>query len=163
MNHDLNMLIADFENTAVPYRIRMQLWTLHSKLLLAIQDNDLERAEDILRQGVVDPDVKFSIGHGSNVPAICLCVERGLYQMAKLLIEYGCSVNQVDDSGYTALHFSVSHQFLDLVKLLIGNRANVNAVSNYGQTALHLACQQSSVGKQSSLLTHHTNPSSSSP
>lgn len=131
----------------------MQLWTLHSKLLLAIQDNDLERAEDILRQGVVDPDVKFSIGHGSNVPAICLCVERGLYQMAKLLIEYGCSVNQVDDSGYTALHFSVSHQFLDLVKLLIANRANVNAVSNYGQTALHLACQQSSVGEHS-LLSH---------
>ena len=125
----------------------MQLWTLTSKLLLAIQDNDLEAAEDLLRQGSVDADTRFSMGHGSQVPAICLCVERGLYQMAKLLIDYGCSVNQVDDSGYTALHFSVSHQFLDLVKLLIANRANVNAVSNYGQTALHLACQQSSVGE----------------
>lgn len=129
----------------------MQLWTLHSKLLLAIQDNDLERAEDILRQGTVDPDVKFTIGHGSNVPALCMCVERGLYQMTKLLIDYGCSVNQVDDSGYSALHFSVSHQFLDLVKLLISHRANVNAVSNYGQTALHLACQQSSVGMSDSI------------
>ena len=127
----------------------MHLWTLHSNLLLAIQDNDLDRAEDILRQDKVDPDVKFSIGAGSNVPALSLCVERGLYQMAKLLIDYGCSVNQVDDSGYTALHFSVSHQFVDLVRLLISNRANVNAVSNYGQTALHLACQQSSVGQYS--------------
>jgi len=122
-----------------------QIWTLHSNLLLAIQDNDLEAAEDLLRHESVDPDVCFAIGHGSSTPAICLCVERGLYSMAKLFISYGCSVNSCDENGYTALHFSCSHQFLDLVKLLISNRANTNAVSNFGQTPLHLACQQSSL------------------
>lgn len=125
----------------------MEIWTLHSNLLLAIQDNDLESAEDILRQDHVDPDVKFNMGYGNQVPAICLCVERGLYQMAKLLIDYGCSVNQTDDLGYSPLHFAASHQFMDLMKLLVTNRANVNSVSNYGHTPLHLACQQSSVGQ----------------
>ena len=134
-----------------------EIWTLHSHLLLAIQDNDLEAAEDILRQGIVDPDICFAIGHGTATPAICLCVERGLYSMSKLFISYGCSVNTNDENGYTALHFSVSHQFLDLVKLLISNRANVNAVSNFGQTPLHLACQQSSVEIVAALITSGAN------
>ena len=125
----------------------MQLWILHSDLLLAIQDNDLDRAEEILRMDVVDPDVRFNTGNPSRVPAICLCVERGLYEMAKLFIQYGCSVNQTDDMGYSPLHFACFHQFVDLTKLLIANRANVNAVSTYGQTPLHLACQQSSLGE----------------
>lgn len=125
----------------------MQLWTLHSQLLIAIQDNDLDAAEDILKQESFDPDVRFAFGSGNQIPAICLCVERGLYQMAKLLIDYKCSINQVDDCGYTPLHFAASHQFYDLLTLLINHRANVNAVSNYGHTPLHLASQQSSVGK----------------
>ncbi|KAI1304268.1 Ankyrin repeat and KH domain-containing protein mask [Halotydeus destructor] len=123
----------------------MQQWVLHSQLLVAIQDNDLESANDVLQQDNMDADVRFSIGSGNQIPAICLCVERGLYEMSKVLIAYGCSINQVDDCGYTPLHLAVSHQFVDLVRLLIGHRANVNSVSNYGQTPLHLAAQQSSL------------------
>ena len=124
---------------------------LQCQLLNAIQDNDLELAEDLLRRDAVDPDTRFLLGSENQVPAICLCVERGLYEMAKLLVEYGCSINQVDSCGYTPLHLASSHQFIDLVRLLIHHRANVNAVSNYGHTPLHLAAQQSSVGNKHSI------------
>ena len=128
----------------------MEIWSLNSKLLLAIQDNDLQVAKEILSHDSMDPDVRFAMGYGNQIPAICLCVERGLYQMAKLLIDSGSSVNSSDDLGYTPLHFAASHQFTDLVKLLLANRADPNAASNYLHTPLHLACQQSSIGQYSS-------------
>lgn len=135
-----------------------RVWSLQSALLIAIQENDIEAAEDVLRQqDLIDPDVCFGRSplHGSTgTPAICLCVERGLYCMTKLLISYGCSVNACDDNGYTALHFSCCHQFSDIVRLLVSNRANVNAVSNFGQTPLHLACQQSSLEIVECLVSH---------
>lgn len=122
----------------------MQLWTLHSQLLVAIQYNDTTAAQAILQQGV-DPDIRFHIG-SHQMPAICLCAERGHYDLVKLLISFGCSINQMDDCGFTALHFACNHLFIDIVKLLIANRANTNATSNYGHTPLHQAVQQPSLG-----------------
>lgn len=125
----------------------MQVWTLHSQLLLSIEDNDLEAADSILKLPEIDPDVKFKISSNNNVPAISLAIERGHYDMAKLLIGYGSSVNLVDDCGCTPLHFAVNNQNVRLLKLLIANRANVNFVSYFGQTPIHLAAALSSVGK----------------
>lgn len=125
----------------------MQVWTLHSQLLLSIEYNDLEAADAILKLPEIDPDIKFRIGSNNNIPAISLSIEKGHYDMTKLLISYGSSVNQVDDCGLTPLHYAVNNQNINLLKLLIANRANVNFASYYGQTPFHLAAQQSSVGK----------------
>jgi serine/threonine-protein phosphatase 6 regulatory ankyrin repeat subunit A len=134
------------------------MWGLHSSLLIAIQENDIEGAKEVLRQESVDADVSFfHNGRSYGTPALCLCVERGLYDMTKLFISYGCSVNAPDDNGYTALHFSCSHQFADIVTLLVSNRANVNAVSNLSQTPLHLASQQSSLEIVKTLVSHGAN------
>ncbi len=122
----------------------MQLWTLHSQLLVAIQYNDSTTAESILKQGV-DSDVRFYLG-SHQMPALCLCAERGHYDLAKLLMKYGCSTNQVDDCGFSALHFACNHLFVEIAKLLIANRADVSATSNYGHSPLHLAAQQPSLG-----------------
>lgn len=134
----------------------MQLWTIQSNLLLAIQDNDLQAVEDILTSNLsaIDADITFNLGYGTAIPAICLAVERGLYDMVKLFLRLGCSVNATDSNGFTALHVAVSHQFVDIVQLLLTNRANVNAVSNNGrQTPLHVSCQQSSVEIVATLVT----------
>lgn len=122
----------------------MQLWTLHSQLLVAIQYNDVTAADELLKKGI-DPDIRFRMG-SHTMPALCLCAEKGHYEMAKLLIDHGCSTNQLDDCGYTPLHFASSHLFVDIVKLLLANRANINAVTHYGHTPLHLAVQQPSLG-----------------
>lgn len=139
---------------------------LQCQLLNAIQDNDLDLAEELLRNDSLDPDTRFVLGASTQVPAICLCVERGLYEMTKLLIEFGCSINQVrgrlcdsmlltnchqvdSHNAYGPLHLAASHQFVDLVRLLLTHRANVNAVSAFSHTPLHLASQQSSVGESS--------------
>lgn len=122
----------------------MQLWTLHSQLLVAIEYNDIPTAKSIFQQGI-DPDIRFCIG-SHQMPAICLCAERGHYDMAKLFIENGCNVNQMDDCGFAPIHFACNHLCINIVKLLISHKADVNATSNYGHTPLHLAVQQPSLG-----------------
>ena len=122
----------------------MQIWTLHSQLLVAIQYNDSSTAESILKQGV-DSDVRFYSGT-HQTPALCLCAQRGHYDLVDLLLRYGCSTNQVDNCGLSALHFACNHLFVEIAKLLIANRASLNLASNYGHIPLHLAAQQPSLG-----------------
>ncbi|RWS29064.1 serine/threonine-protein phosphatase 6 regulatory ankyrin repeat subunit A-like isoform X1 [Leptotrombidium deliense] len=123
----------------------MQHWNAASDLLVAIQYNDLSTAESILRRPHFDADIRFRLSANNSVPAICVCAERGLNEMMRLLIDSGCSVNLRDDCGFTPLHFAVTHQFVDIINLLLNQRANANCVSNYGHTPLHLAAQQSSL------------------
>lgn len=116
---------------------------LQSQLLVAIQNNDINLAEELLTKGI-DPDTRFQVD-SQKKPAICLCVERGHIEMARLLIKYGCSINQYDANGYTPLHLAAIFRHEDITVLLLKNRSNVKAVSNSGQTALHLASELSIV------------------
>ena len=122
----------------------MQIWTLHSQLLVAIQYNDSSTAESILKQGV-DSDVRFYSGT-HQTPALCLCAQRGHFDLVDLLLRYGCSTNQADNCGLSALHYACNHLFVEIAKLLIANRASLNLASNYGHIPLHLAAQQPSLG-----------------
>jgi len=116
------------------------LWTLQSRLLVAIQNNDAGSAHRLLEQGV-DADIRFCIG-AQRRPAVCLCVERGSLPLVSLLVEWGCSVNQRDSGGLSPLHLAASFRHASLVKLLLSHRADVHAKSDLGATPLHLAAQR---------------------
>jgi len=120
----------------------MQQWTLYSQFQTAIQCNDLHAAECLLKQGL-DSDYRFG---NAKTPALCLSSKTGHYDLVRLLIDYGCSVNQCDENGLSALHFACSFIFVDIARLLIEHRANVDAVNLYGCTPLHLAVQHNSLG-----------------
>lgn len=122
----------------------MTMWIQQSRLLVAIQNNDLKVAQSLLESGV-DADLRFKVGPEKR-PAICLCVERGHAQMAKLLLQYGCSINQNDPcGGFTPLHIASAHGHLEVAEILLKNRANVKVLDNFGHTPMHLASQHSSL------------------
>ncbi|XP_054162275.1 putative ankyrin repeat protein RF_0381 [Oppia nitens] len=102
------------------------------------------RVSKTLTELGVDSDVRFYSGT-HHMPALCLCAQRGHLDLVKLLLKYGCSTNQVDTNGRSALHFACNHLFVEIVKLLIANRATLNMASNYGHIPLHLAAQQPSL------------------
>ncbi|CAG2167923.1 unnamed protein product [Oppiella nova] len=122
----------------------MQIWTLHSQLLVAIQYNDSSTVESLLKRGV-DSDTRIHDYGTHHTPALCLCAQRGHLDLVRLLLSHGCSINQVDTQGLSALHFACNHLFVEIAKLLIGNRAQLNMASNYGHIPLHLAAQQPSL------------------
>lgn len=119
-------------------------WNLESQLLVAIQNDNLESARHVLIEKGLDADVRFRTG-AQKRPAVCLCVERGNMPMVQLLLSKGCSINQADSTGFTALHIAASHGNPDLVALLLKHRANAKSVTAQGHTALHLAAQRPSV------------------
>lgn len=57
----------------------------------------------------------------------------------KKFITKGC-VNNRDNTGYTALHYSSRKGYFEACKLLIENGADLNAVTNGGVSSLHRAC-----------------------
>ncbi|MGX6960275.1 MAG: ankyrin repeat domain-containing protein [Rickettsia endosymbiont of Pentastiridius leporinus] len=75
--------------------------------------------------------------------ALNYAVERGLYEVPKLLVNHGADVNNINNDHKTVLHYAVmnntdNHRF-NVVKLLIRNGAKVNIEDNEGNTALDYA------------------------
>ncbi|XP_032673983.1 ankyrin repeat domain-containing protein 39 [Odontomachus brunneus] len=74
--------------------------------------------------------------------------ERGIWYAAltddlervEMLLRNGASVNAVDSSGYTPLHYAARNAQRQLCEVLLHHGADVNARTRYGQaTALHRA------------------------
>ncbi|XP_031796900.1 85/88 kDa calcium-independent phospholipase A2 isoform X5 [Sarcophilus harrisii] len=60
-------------------------------------------------------------------------------EMARLLLNRGCDVNSVSNSGDTALHVAVMRERFDCVMVMLTYGANAGARGEHGNTPLHLA------------------------
>nr|XP_045602866.1 serine/threonine-protein phosphatase 6 regulatory ankyrin repeat subunit B-like isoform X1 [Procambarus clarkii]XP_045602868.1 serine/threonine-protein phosphatase 6 regulatory ankyrin repeat subunit B-like isoform X1 [Procambarus clarkii] len=127
-------------------------WALDSQLLVAIQNNDVNRAHKLFQAGV-DTDIRFSI-NSQQRPALCLCVENNALDMVELLVKLGVSINQGDSGGLTPLHIACTHSYPHLAGLLIKARANVNVRTHEGRTPLHFAAVRGNQDLVKLLLSH---------
>lgn len=108
---------------------------------------DLARVKQLL-DGGTNPDQN----DGLNYTALTAACSEGNYDIAKLLIEYKCTVDieikeYIDqkEAGYTPLMYAVNkEEKYDIVKLLIDNKADVNhKASSDGCTPLIIATKYS--------------------
>ena len=120
----------------------MNQWTLFCHFQAAILSNDVRRVDCLLKEGI-DFDYRFG---PTKTPALCLSCQSGHFFLVKLLIDHGCSINQSDQNGYTALHFACNYIFVEIARLLIKHRANVDAITPYGCVPLHIAVERNSLG-----------------
>ena len=81
--------------------------------------------------------------------------QRGIWQAAlnnnipkvKELLSKGYNVNEIDVSGYTALHYAARNKHFEMVKLLLEHNACVNCTTKAGQdTPLHRAAYVGHLG-----------------
>lgn len=119
----------------------MNQWTLFCHFQAAILSNDVRRVDCLLKEGI-DFDYRFG---PTKTPALCLSCQSGHFFLVKLLIDHGCSINQSDQNGYTALHFACNYIFVEIARLLIKHRANVDAITPYGCVPLHIAVERNSL------------------
>ncbi|KAL9058049.1 MAG: hypothetical protein Q9206_002097 [Seirophora lacunosa] len=66
---------------------------------------------------------------------------QGHTKIVDLLIEEGCSLEQADAEGNTALHHACQQGHLAVVKSLITHNASVDDLGSEGRSALHLAME----------------------
>ncbi|OUM62500.1 hypothetical protein PIROE2DRAFT_24176, partial [Piromyces sp. E2] len=91
----------------------------NNPLLYAIYEKSLPLVKLFLDMGV---DVNL---HDDNSPLIS-AIEAESYSLVKLLIDNGADVNFVNQSGFTALVYSMEINNLPIVKLLVEHGANIN-------------------------------------
>ena len=104
-----------------------------NKLIDAINDNDIEKAEAILNGGVdpnktsIPPSNFWSFFEMSAKRPLSEACSTGDYEMVKLLIDYGATAEFVDNTGWSPLRSSLFHYYTDSVKiieLLLNNGAD---------------------------------------
>jgi len=141
-----------------------------SFLLMAVLDDDLEKAKQSLKQGahanLKEPIsgrailgfpaieghfamVKLLLDYGADIEEelLTFVASSGHYSVAKLLIENGADVNERDRDKSTPLHHAALQGHLSVAKLLIEKGANINARNSKGETPLDLAVRHSDITK----------------
>ena len=106
-------------------------------LRLSIFSNNACVLQHVLNCGV---DLMSKGAHGQN--PLHLAARKGATGCARVLLRNidKFDINDVDDKGFTALHFSAASGNFELVKFLIECGAIVNPKNIYNATPLHWAC-----------------------
>ncbi|GHM58178.1 MAG: hypothetical protein sL5_06130 [Candidatus Mesenet longicola] len=137
---------------------------LDRELFTAVQDGNLNKVKDLIKNGANlearDKDGKTPLDLATpreciNIQEIfkqiqldrelLIAVESGnLNEVENLVVNKNTDVNtNVDEYGWTPLHFAASGSKFDIVKFLFDKNANIKAKDAYGNTPLHIAAQYS--------------------
>jgi ankyrin len=85
--------------------------------------------------------------HGSRAPIpgamtpLMYAAREGRIEVARLLLQAGANVNEVDKNGIGALLMAISNNRIDMARFLIDNGANIHATDWYGRTPLFAAIE----------------------
>jgi ankyrin repeat protein len=123
-------------------------------LHLAAERGDFDLAEQLL-EADADVDIKLykkvPPGAGNGFTPLHLTVRNasnyvGLESMAKLLLEYGASVDAQDSRGATALHMAAKNNSVPCVDVLLEFNADTNLKDANGRTARQVAVELGHAG-----------------
>ncbi|EAY19457.1 ankyrin repeat protein, putative [Trichomonas vaginalis G3] len=88
----------------------------------------------------------FIISPMLNIPSLC-----------EYFLSHGANINEKNENGQTALHYSAYQNSKETSELLISHGANINEKMNNGETALHIAAAQNSKETAELLISHGAN------
>lgn len=78
--------------------------------------------------------------HGNT--ALMGALFKGETNIAKILLDTPCNIEQTNNAGETALSFAALFGRLDMIPVLVAHGANANHVDARGGTALQMAIAQ---------------------
>ncbi len=110
----------------------------NDSLYKAVSINDLVWARSLLKSGA-DVNYVKSQGQWMKVNSLITAVNKGNFEMAKLLVENKADVNWKDGFNTTALMYAASKGSKDIVVLLVDNGADIKAEDGKGNTVLSAA------------------------
>lgn len=104
-------------------------------IIVAVNDNNLEKVKLLVDCGTVDVNKKESLGR----PPLWFSTKHTDMACAKLLIDHGADINDRLSSGSTLLMDVIQRGHFDFADLLMEKGAGVNGVNKEGETALIIA------------------------
>ena len=115
--------------------------TNDEKLLYACENGLYKEVKKLISTRLLvfnhPPKANINVRNKSEWTPLHLAIEKGFYEIAKMLIEKGADVNAINNRGRAPLHFNEN---LQILKLLIEKGANINEKDKEtGWTPLHFA------------------------
>jgi ankyrin repeat protein len=99
--------------------------------------------EGIIRGGL--PDQGYQPPIPGDMTALMYAACEGRIDVARLLLDAGANVNEVDKNQVTPLFMAISNNHIDMARFLIDRGANMHAVDWYGRTPLFAAIEMRDV------------------
>lgn len=97
----------------------------------------------IIRGGLPEQGIRAPIP--GAMTALMYAAREGHIDAARLLIDAGSDVNEVDKNAIDPLLMAISNNHIDMARFLIDRGANINAVDWYGRTPLFAAIEMRNV------------------
>jgi uncharacterized protein len=95
--------------------------------------------DGIVRGGWPDKGIRNAIP--GNLSPLMFAAREGHIDTARVLLEAGASVNEVDKNDVSPLFMAISNNHPDMARFLIEKGANINAKDWYGRTPLFAAVE----------------------
>ena len=80
------------------------------------------------------------VENSGQTPLMCACYDGGCLDNIKTLIKQGADIHQINNNGWTALHYAARYAKSEIIEHLLSLGMKVNMVENSGQTPLMCAC-----------------------
>ena len=109
----------------------------YTALILSAYDNHPDTLKALLAAGA---NACAADQHGNT--ALMGALFKGETNIANMLIDTHCAIDQTNNAGETALSFAALFGRLDMIPVLVAHGANVNHVDARGGTALQMALAQ---------------------
>lgn len=128
-----------------------------SALCKAAEMGQIHIVKELLNQRGIDID--FRDPKRKDRTALHWSCKNGHFEVVKVLIERGASIEVADIKGKTPLFQAASADYLDVVQYLEAKGSDINTITNDGRTVLHLSAAKNSASTlkhflQSPRLTH---------
>lgn len=122
--------------------ILLLIFNTSNKAISSVQSADINIHQAVMSNNIKDvkayiaakKDINLKDPMGGSSPLITAALF-GRTEIAKLLIEAGANINQINNDGSTALHTSALFCHTDIVKMLLQKGANKTIKNKYGSTA----------------------------
>lgn len=147
---------ATDETTAAILKINdIRVVTLYS----AIDSDNLENLENLLKSGMADPNAVLHYPDGTLDLPLPHAILAQKHAAARILVKHGAHVNESRGKGHTPLHYACDHkgdaqEETAMVVFLLEHGANPNSAEKSGITPLILASRTGLVGAIDPLLRH---------
>jgi uncharacterized protein len=133
-------IVADLIKSGADIQVRTRTGATPARRLPCVAQSGCgSHGEGIVRGGWPDKGIRAPIP--GNMSPLMYAAREGKIAAARLLLDAGANVNEVDKNDISPLFMAISNNHPDMARFLIEKGANINAKDWYGRTPLFAAIE----------------------
>ena len=133
-------IVADLIKRGSDIQVRTRTGATPARRLPCVAESGCgSHGVGIVRGGWPDKGIRAVIP--GNMSPLMYAAREGHVETARLLLDAGASINEVDKNDITPLFMAISNNHIDMARFLIERGANIHAKDWYGRTPLFAAVE----------------------